>query len=186
MDERPVGLRHLVKFFAPSNGRTLSSRRVQQLCCQTRPHRLSRSRPCATDQPTHGQRHPTIRCNLDGHLIRSTTNTARLHLNCWSRVPHRLVKNLKRVTVRLFLNQIKRLVHTTLCNRLFPAVHHSVDETRQILVPELRVWLDHSFYSRPSPRHTSSITSRFLTLCQGVHFPCPVLCRIRPCTTNDS
>jgi hypothetical protein len=173
MDEGPIGLGHLVKLFTPSNGRSLSSRRIQQLSRQTRTHRLPRPCTCTADQPTHRQRNAAIRRNFDGHLVGGTTHTARLYLDRRSRVAHRLIKNLKRIAVRFNLDQIQGLVHSPLCNRFLPAQHHPVDEARQFLVPELRIRCDPPFYSSTSPRHTSPITSRFLTLCQGVHFRPP-------------
>src|SRR5664279_1683006 len=81
MAEGLVGLRHLVRVFAPLDRSAQAVHGVHELECQLLAHRLAVALAGRLDQPAHAQRHPAIAADLHGDLVGGTTDASGLDLD---------------------------------------------------------------------------------------------------------
>src|ERR1700737_3554389 len=96
MSEGFVGLRHLMGLLTFFNSCALTCRCVHQLVCQFFCHRSATTGTRGFDEPAHCQRIATIPAHIDRYLVSRATYTAWSHLDAWSGIFKRLLKDINR------------------------------------------------------------------------------------------
>src|SRR6187402_802724 len=101
-----------------------------------------------------GHCHTTTRTDFDRHLVRSTTNATRLHLDGRGDVAQGLLDKLHRLTM-LFADVLEGAVNNSFGNGLLTGLHHHIDEAGNQLASVLRVREDHTGGMGTFTRHNS-------------------------------
>src|SRR5258705_3278762 len=153
MREGAVGFRHPVHVFTLLDGVPPAIRRVEQLGREPLRHRLFVAFARRGNQPADYERLPAHRADFDWHLIGGAADPARTYLDRRHHVLERLLENRQRALLGLGLDHAERAVDDAFGDRLLPGVHHRVHEFRNDDVPELRIRVHFTLFSRMATRH---------------------------------
>src|SRR5262249_20760576 len=80
------------------------------------------------DEPAHGERGATLGTYLHGHLVRSTTDAAALHLDHRLEVGERGLEDVHARLIGAAFDEIHRAIEDALGRGLLALQHHGVDE----------------------------------------------------------
>src|SRR5688572_24002572 len=97
------------------------------------------------NEPAHAQSQRPLWPHVHRHLVGRTADPAGLDLQLGLDIAQGAVPNLHRIVLGLLSNDVEGPINDPLRHRLFPRVHHRVDEFRQTttgvhhLIRELRI-----------------------------------------------
>src|SRR6266478_2886063 len=151
--EGTVGFRHPMHVFTLLDGVSPAIRCVEQLGREPLRHRLFIALARRHDDPANAECLTAHGAHFDRHLIGGATDAARTYFDRRHHVLKRLLENRQRALLGLGLDQAERAIDYTLGGRLLAVVHHRVHELRDDDVPELRIRLHFTFFSRMAARH---------------------------------
>src|SRR5688572_10015432 len=166
--ERLVRVSHLVDVFPLLDRVATVLRGVDDLVRETVDHRLLVTLAGVLDEPAHTERERAVRANVDGHLVRRTTDAAALHLDARADVTEGALPDLHRVVLGALCDHVERTVDDAFSGRLLAIAHDDVDELRQTAahvgggVGVLRVREDLALRYFTFTRHGSSSLLRAL------------------------
>src|SRR5687768_10437795 len=120
----------------------LSICRIDQLGGELARHSLTAARTRILENPAHRQRDTAVCGHFDRHLIGRTANTARLDFDGRGNVTQRLIEDFDRALLEALFDDVERFVHDALRGAALAAVHHPVDEHRDVYAIELVIRRD--------------------------------------------
>ena len=114
MGERFIGVGHPMGIFTFLDCRTAVLRSILQLTAKPVSHRVLMPITRGIDDPADRKRLTAIGANLDRHLIRRTTNTARTDLYGRANILERIMEDLYRISAGALGDGLQRTINDTL------------------------------------------------------------------------
>src|SRR5215213_11465377 len=151
--EGAVGFRHPVHIFPLLDGVAPAIRRVKQFSREPLRHRLFVALARCGDDPPDTESLAANRTHFDWYLIGGAADPARTHLDGRHHVFQSLLENRQWALLGLALDHFERAVDDALGGRLLAVVHDRIHELRDDDVPELRVRVHFTLFSRMATRH---------------------------------
>ena len=135
--EGTVSFCHTVHIFLTLEGTALFVVSIHDLGCEFVGHGLTTALTSEADKVLHGNRFLAIGTDFSGHLERSTTDTARLHLNLRSDLVQRDLPDLECAllfVLHLLTDEFESVIEDLVAHVFLTVVHEVVDELGNFLV----------------------------------------------------
>src|SRR3954471_10882569 len=166
MREGTVGFRHPVHVFTLLDGVPPVVRRVEQLGREPLRHRLFVAIARRSNDPADAERLTADQADFDRHLVGGATYATRPDFDGRHDVFQSLLEYRQRALLGFGFDHGERTIHDAFGGRLLAVVHDRVHEFRDDDVPELRIRVHFTLFSRMATRHL--ICSRLLRTLRAV------------------
>src|SRR6202790_5273786 len=155
--EGAVGFRHPMHVFTLLDGIPPAIRCVEQLGGEPLGHRLFVAIARRGDDPANAERLTAYIADFDRHLIGGAADAPRTHFDRRHHVFQGLLEHRQRALLGLGLDHFERTIDDALGGGLLAVIHDRVHELRDDDIPELRIRVHFTLFSRMATRHRSNL-----------------------------